>query len=150
MAFGINDEEVSTGFGANDQVVGGFGTNDVVVSKPSLAAPKPTPQQIERMAAKPEVDLTKPAFAAPRQRATELQKVQAAAVQERAKPEPPKIDYKELYTNPELFKIVQDYTKAATGTEYKAGEDKEKFVQGFMTNLRGQEWNTFSNIDALN
>lgn len=151
MAFGINDEEVSTGFGANDQVVsGGFGTNDVVVSKPMLSVPKPTPQQIERMAAKPEVDLTKPAFAAPRQRATELQKVQAAAIEERSKPEPPKIEYKELYTNPELFKIVQDYTKAATGTQYKEGEDKEKFVQGFMTNLRGQEWNTFSNIAALN
>ena len=150
MAFGINDEEVSTGFGANDRVVGGFGTNDAVVSGPSLTAARPTPQQIERMAAKPEVDLTKPAMAAPRQRATELQKVQAAAVQERAKPEPPKLDYKELYTNPELFKIVQDYTKAATGTQYKEGEDKEKFVQGFMSNLRGQEWNTFSNIAALN
>ncbi len=150
MAFGINDEEVSTGFGANDRVVsGGFGTNDVVVSKPTQVV-TPTPQQIERMAAKPEVDLTKPAFAAPRQRATELQKVQAAAVEERAKPEPPKFDYKELYTNPELFKIVQDYNKASTGTQYKEGEDKEKFVQGFMSNLRGQEWNTFSNIAALN
>lgn len=113
---------------------------------PSLTAARPTPPT----AATPEVDLTKPAFAAPRQRATELQKVQAAAVAERAKPEAPKIDYKELYTNPELFKIVQDYTKAATGTQYKEGQDKEKFVQGFMTNLRGQEWNTFSNIAALN
>lgn len=117
---------------------------------PSLTAARPTPQQIERMATKPEVDLTKPAFAAPRQRATELQKVQAAAIEERAKPEPPKFDYKELYTNPELFKIVQDYTKAATGTEYKEGQDKEQFVAGFMSNLRGQEWNTFSNIAALN
>ncbi len=117
---------------------------------PSLTAARPTPQQIERMAAKPEVDLTKPAFAAPRQRATELKKVQAAAVEERAKPEVPKFDYKELYTNPELFKIVQDYTKAATGTEYKQGQDKEQFVAGFMSNLRGQEWNTFSNIAALN
>ena len=152
MAFGINDEEVSTGFGANDQIVsGGFGTNDVVVSAPPrVEAMRPTPQQIERMAAKPEVDLTKPAFAAPRQRATELKKVQAAAVEERAKPEPPKFDYKELYTNPELFKIVQDYNKVSTGTEYKEGQDKEKFVQGFMSNLRGQEWNTFSNIAALN
>ena len=114
---------------------------------PSLTAARPAP--IERVA-QPEVDLTKPAFAAPRQRATELQKVQAAAVQERAKPEPPKIDYKELYTNPELFNIVKNYTKAATGTDYKEGQDKEKFVQGFMTNLRGQEWNTFSNIAALN
>ena len=112
--------------------------------KPLVNRPAPT------TTAKPEVDLTKPAFVAPRQRATELQKVQAAAVAERAKPEPPKLDYKELYTNPELFKIVQDYTKAATGTEYKDGQDKEKFVQGFMTNLRGQEWNTFSNIAALN
>ena len=121
------------------------------ISKPiQVEAPKPTPQQIERMAAKPEVDLTKPAFAAPRQRATELQKVQAAAVEERAKPEPPKFDYKELYTNPELFKIVQDYNKVATGTEYKEGQDKEQFVAGFMSNLRGQEWNTFSNIAALN
>ncbi len=117
---------------------------------PSLTAARPTPQQIERMAAKPEVDLTKPAFAAPRQRATELKKVQAAAVEERAKPEPPKFDYKELYTNPELFKIVQDYNKVATGTEYKEGQNKEQFVAGFMSNLRGQEWNTFSNIAALN
>lgn len=117
---------------------------------PSLTAARPTPQQIERMAAKPEVDLTKPAFAAPRQRATELKKVQAAAIEERAKPEPPKFDYKELYTNPELFKIVQDYNKVATGTEYKEGQDKEQFVAGFMSNLRGQEWNTFSNIAALN
>jgi len=117
---------------------------------PSLTAARPTPQQIERMAAKPEVDLTKPAFAAPRQRATELKKVQAAAVEERAKPEVPKFDYKELYTNPELFKIVQDYNKVATGTEYKEGQDKEQFVAGFMSNLRGQEWNTFSNIAALN
>lgn len=120
---------------------------------PSLTAARPTPQQIEQMAAKPaapEVDMTKPAFVAPRQRATELQKVQAAAVQERAKPEPPKIDYKELYTNPELFNIVKNYTKAATGTEYKEGQDKEQFVAGFMSNLRSQEWNTFSNIAALN
>lgn len=126
-------------------------------SKPSIVftdtapvAAKPTPQQIEQMAAKPEVDLTKPAFAAPRQRATELQKVQATAVEERAKPEAPKFDYKELYTNPELFKIVQNYTKAATGAEYKEGQDKEQFVAGFMSNMRGQEWNTFSNIAALN
>ena len=145
MAFGINDEEVSTGFGANDKVVGGFGTNDVVVSKPAQA--KPTPQQIERMAAKPEVDLTKPAMAAPRQRATELQKVQAAAIEERNKP---KIDYKELYTNPEMFKIVQDYTKLSTGKEYKEGQDKEQYVAGFMSDLRSNDWNTLSNILALN
>jgi hypothetical protein len=63
---------------------------------------------------------------------------------------PPSFDYKELYTNPDLFKIVQDYTKASTGKEYKDGQDKEQFVAGFMSNLRGQEWNTFSNIAALN
>ena len=124
--------------------------SSIVFTDTAPVAAKPTPQQIERMAAKPEVDLTKPAFAAPRQRATELKKVQAAAVEERAKPEPPKFDYKELYTNPELFKIVQDYNKVATGTEYKEGQDKEQFVAGFMSNLRGQEWNTFSNIAALN
>jgi hypothetical protein len=111
----------------------------------------PTPQQIERMAAaqsaKPEVDMTKPAFAAPRQRATELQKVQAAAIEERNKP---KFDYQELYTNPDLFKIVQDYTKVATGKEYKEGDNKEQYVAGFMSELRGNDWNTFSNIAALN
>jgi hypothetical protein len=63
---------------------------------------------------------------------------------------PPSFDYKELYTNPDLFKIVQDYTKDSTGKEYKDGQDKEQFVAGFMSNLRGQEWNTFSNIAALN
>ncbi len=116
--------------------------DDLVPSKPSL-----TPQQIERMAAKPEVDMTKPAFAAPRQRATELQKVQAAAIEERNKP---KFDYQELYTNPDLFKIVSDYNKVATGKEYKEGQNKEAYVADFMGTLRGQEWNTFSNIAALN
>jgi hypothetical protein len=143
MAFGINDEEVSTGFGANDQVAGGFGTNDVVVSKPSMAAPKPTPQQIERMAAKP----------APKSKSgweADAEALMEATASGPSTAEPPKFDYKELYTNPELFKIVQDYNKVATGTEYKEGQDKEKFVAGFMSNLRGQEWNTFSNIAALN
>jgi hypothetical protein len=116
--------------------------DDLVPSKTA-----PTPQQIERMAAKPEVDLTKPAMAAPRQRATELQKVQAAAIEERNKP---KFEYKELYTNPDLFKIVSDYNKVATGKEYKEGDDKEQYVAGFMSELRGNDWNTFSNIAALN
>jgi hypothetical protein len=115
-----------------------------VTDNTSLAS---TPQQIERMAAKPEVDLTKPAMAAPRQRATELQKVQAAAIEERNKP---KFDYQELYNNPDLFKIVTDYNKVATGKEFKEGDNKEQYVAGFMSNLRGQEWNTFSNIAALN
>jgi hypothetical protein len=117
------------------------------ISKPTqVEATKPTPQQIERMAAKPEVDLTKPAMAAPRQRATELQKVQAAAIEERNKP---KFDYQELYTNPDLFQIVKDYNKVATGKEYKEGQDKEQFVAGFMSNLRGPEWNTLSAISDL-
>jgi len=147
MAFGINDKEVVQGFGVNDAVVSkGFGDNDRVVET-TVAAP----QQIERMAAaqpaKPEVDLTKPAMAAPRQRATELQKVQAAAIEERNKP---KFDYQELYTNPDLFKIVTDYNKVATGKEYKEGQNKEQYVASFMSELRGNEWNTFSNIAALN
>lgn len=104
---------------------------------PSKAAP---PQQ-------PEVDLTKPAMAAPRQRATELQKVQAAAIEERNKP---KFDYQELYTDPALFKIVSDYNKVATGKEFKEGDNKEQYVAGFMSELRGNDWNTFSNIAALN
>lgn len=116
-----------------------------------LVPSKPTPQQIERMAAtqpaKPEVDMTKPAMAAPRQRATELQKVQTAAIEERNKP---KFDYQELYTNPDLFKIVSDYNKVATGKEYKEGDNKEQYVAGFMSELRGNDWNTFSNIAALN
>ena len=102
----------------------------------------PTPQQ----PTKPEVDLTKPAMAAPRQRATELQKVQAAAIEERNKP---KFDYQELYTNPDLFKIVQDYSKVATGKEFKEGDNKEQYVAGFMSELRGNDWNTLSNIAAL-
>ena len=124
--------------------------DDLVPSKPTQPT-APTPQQIERMAAaqpaKPAVDLTKPAMAAPRQRATELQKVQAAAIEERNKP---KFDYQELYTNPDLFKIVTDYNKVATGKEYKEGQNKEAFVADFMAELRGNEWNTFSNIAALN
>lgn len=115
-----------------------------------LIPAKPTPQQLEsvvKTTAQPEVDLTKPAFAAPRQRATELQKVQAAAIEERNKP---KFDYQELYTNPELFKIVRDYNKVATGKDYTEGQNKEAYVADFMSTMRGQEWNTFSNIAALN
>jgi len=123
-----------------------------------LIPSKPTPQQIEAFVkpavpalstqpTPPEVDLTKPAMVAPRQRATELQKVQAAAIEERNKP---KFEYQELYTNPELFKIVQDYNKVATGKDYAEGQNKEAYVADFMGTLRGQEWNTFSNIAALN
>jgi hypothetical protein len=104
-------------------------------------------KQPQPVAAKPEEDLTKPAFLTPKQPAKALKEVQTAAVEERNKP---KFDYQELYTNPDLFKIVQDYSKASTGAVYKEGEDKEKFTANFMTNLRGQDWNTFSNIAYLN
>lgn len=143
----------STGGGSAfaDLIPSSGGSFDDLVPSKTTQPTAPTPQQIERMAAtqpaKPAVDLTKPAMAAPRQRATELQKVQAAAIEERNKP---KFDYQELYTNPDLFKIVTDYNKVATGKEYKEGQDKQAFVADFMAELRGNEWNTFSNIAALN
>lgn len=97
----------------------------------------------------PEVDLTKPAFLTPSAvgKDTIAKKVQAEAVAERNKP---KFTYDELYSNPELFKVITDYSKVAMGSTYKEGTDKKEFVNSFMSNMRGEEWNTFSNVAALN
>lgn len=72
-----------------------------------------------------------------------------------------KINYEELYKNPEMFKIVTDYASVAMKTPttrgkpgqplaYKEGESKEQFVQDFMSNMRGQDWNIFQQLSALN
>jgi hypothetical protein len=97
----------------------------------------------------PEVDLTKPAFLTPSAvgKDAAAKKVQAEAEAERNKP---KITYDELYGNPEIFKIINDYSKVAMGSTYKEGADKKEFVNNFMANMRGEEWNTFSNVAALN
>jgi len=98
----------------------------------------------------PEVDLTKPAFgtmAKPFRKDEVAKKVQAEAEAERNKP---KFSYDELYSNPELFKVITDYSKVAMGSTYKEGTDKKEFVNSFMANMRGEEWNTFSNVAALN
>ena len=98
----------------------------------------------------PEVDLTKPAFgtmAKPFRRDDVAKKVQAEAEAERNKP---KFTYDELYSNPELFKVITDYSKVAMNSTYKEGTDKKEFVNSFMANMRGEEWNTFSNVAALN
>lgn len=97
----------------------------------------------------PEVDLTKPAFLTPSAvgKDTIAKKVQAEAEAERNKP---KFTYDELYSNPELFKVITDYSKVAMNSTYKEGTDKKEFVNSFMANMRGEEWNTFSNVAALN
>ena len=97
-----------------------------------------------------EVDLTKPAFgtmAKPFRRDDAAQKVRAEAEAERNKP---KFTYDELYSNPEIFKVITDYSKVAMNSTYKEGTDKKEFVNSFMANMRGEEWNTFSNVAALN
>jgi len=98
----------------------------------------------------PEVDLTKPAFgtmAKPFRRDDVAQKVRVEAEAERNKP---KFTYDELYSNPEIFKVITDYSKVAMNSTYKEGTDKKEFVNSFMANMRGEEWNTFSNVAALN
>ena len=92
-------------------------------------------------AAKPFIGFRKPAKAA-----APLEAVKTEAEKERAAP---KFNYDELYTNPELFKIVQDTSKLK-GRDYKEGQDKQAFVANFMSDMRGEEWNTFSTIAALN
>ena len=137
MAFGINDEEVSTSFGANDKVVGGFGTSDVAVSKP-------TSQQT----AKPEVDLTKPAFVSPRQRATELKKAQAVAISGRDEKNEG-LTWDDLTTNPSLQDIQKQFLEIRTGKKPEGISGVELSNQ-FMSSARADEWNTFSNIAYLN
>jgi len=111
---------------------------DLIPAKP----PAPVPA--------PEVDLTKPAFgmmAKPFRRDDVAQKVRVEAEAERNKP---KFTYDELYSNPEIFKVITDYSKVAMNSTYKEGADKKQFVNNFMANMRGEEWNTFSNVAALN
>lgn len=72
-----------------------------------------------------------------------------------------KINYEELYKNPDLFKIVTDYASVAMKAPttrgkpgqplvYQEGQDKEQFVQDFMSNMRGQDWNIFQQLAAIN
>jgi hypothetical protein len=111
---------------------------DLIPTKPAVPAPAP------------EVDLTKPAFgtmAKPFRKDDVAQEVKAKAEAERNKP---KFTYDELYSNPDIFKVITDYSKVAMNSTYKEGTDKKEFVNSFMSNMRGEEWNTFSNIAALN
>ncbi len=116
-------------------------TDAVTATVPSSAPAAP--------ATAPEVDLTKPSFGMSRafRKDDVAKKVQAEATAER---EAPKITYDEMSSNPDIFKIITDYSKVGMKTEYKEGADKKEFVNSFMANMRGEEWNTFSNVAALN
>ena len=111
------------------------------ISKPAPTG-EPTPEEIAA-ASKPAF-LTKQAVMGGQ--AKPLEAIKAEAEAERAMP---KIDYQQLYKDPTTFKTIADYGKAS-GNEYKEGQSKEEYAAKFMANMRGQEWNIFSNILALN
>lgn len=65
-------------------------------------------------------------------------------------PEKPKIAFKDLATNPELFKRAENYMKAVGQTPYKPGEDKEEYVKKFMSERRFNDVNmTFGMVPEL-
>lgn len=112
---------------------------------------KPTPQQIERMSAG---SVTPPitggggaAFGMyPRQRAETLTKVQAAAEEER---KAPKFSWQDMTTNEDLQKIQRDFLKVRGGVDTTKLTNEEVAKQ-FMSNLRADEFNTFSLIGSIN
>lgn len=50
--------------------------------------------------------------------------------------------FKELYTDPKLFQIVEDYQVVTGGDPYDAKQSKEDYVKDFMSKRRFSEWNT--------
>jgi hypothetical protein len=115
---------------------------------PSVAPTVRAPATGEPTAAELEA-ASKPFFRYPSPVGKDLiaKKVQSDAEAERNKP---KITYEELYGNPEIFKIINEYSTVAMKAPYKEGTDKKEFVNNYLSNMRGEEWNTFSNIAALN
>lgn len=110
----------------------------------------PTPAPTGEPTAEEITAASKPAFLTKQQfvggQAKPLETIKAEAESERAMP---KINYEQLYKDPTIFKTITDYGKAS-GNEYKEGQSKEEYAAKFMANMRGQEWNVFSNILALN
>jgi len=53
-----------------------------------------------------------------------------------------KINFEDLYKQPEYFDIVKDYVKARHGREYTEGDSREEFVKNYMADLRFSELNT--------
>ena len=119
---------------------------------------RPTPQQIERQSGaaliKPvqstfapySVDETGAAFGVYRKLDRETLQQNKASREAIADLEPPKgYSFQDLHTNPDLFGVIDDYTKARFGDKegYKEGQDKEEFVKDFMGRMRKTELNAF-------
>lgn len=117
---------------------------------------RPTPQQIERQSGaaliKPvqstfapySVDETGAAFGVYRKLDKETLQQNKATREAIAELEPPKgYSFQDLHTNPDLFGVINDYTKARFGDKegYKEGQDKEEFVKDFMGRMRKTDLN---------
>jgi len=50
--------------------------------------------------------------------------------------------FKELYTNPQLFQVIEDYQAVTGGELYDPKQSKEDYVKDFMSKRRYAEWNT--------
>lgn len=109
-----------------------------------LIPAKPTPQQIEAMAAQglpTEAELKaaeKPAII------TKAPMPSKAKIEEATKKElESKIPFDQLYKNPELFGVVKDYMKVSRNIEQGEKETDEDFVKRYMGTMRDVEFNTF-------
>jgi len=122
---------------------GGNAFADLIPS--AASTPAPTPAAPVKA---PEADLTKPAFGYSRafRRDEQLKKVQEAAQAER---NAPKFTWEELSTDPALQTIQRDFLKIRTGKDVGKLSGEELSKQ-FMSSMRSDEWNTFSNIAFLN
>jgi hypothetical protein len=63
--------------------------------------------------------------------------------------EPPKIKFKELYTNDDYFNVVQDMQKALGKPALAKGQSKEDYVKDFMDDSRFRDLNTLGAIVEL-
>lgn len=121
---------------------GGNAFADLIpTSKPAAPAPAAPTKA-------PDVDLSKPAFgyARPFRRDDQLKKVQEEA---QAAREAPKYTWQELTTDPALQTVQRDFLKIRTGKDVGKLSGEELSKQ-FMSTMRADEWNTFSNIAFLN
>ena len=65
--------------------------------------------------------------------------------------EQPKIAFKDLAAQPELFNKVENYMKAVGRDAYKPGEDREEYVKKFLSERRFNDVNfTFGMVPELN
>jgi hypothetical protein len=150
MPFGANDEVVSK---QPTQARTGFGANDEVVS-PTPAQPFSfeNAERLQRERVRQRMGVASTPKLQPKglptAATTEVGGVDitgfGATLEEsmQQQTEPPKISFKDLYTNDDYFSVIQDAQVAAGKQPLQKGQSREDYVKDFMATRRFNELNT--------